>query len=249
MERKYYHDIDYKPFLFFAVFGVEQDNLQVSTEKHHVDEIPEGLDLRCINRENNNDYIENFFQGAIGDIMKEKNKGLYDKCHAQDKCVIIQGEVEKDSTLDYMRNVIGVIEALVENGATGILDLLTFSLISPEEWTKRFFEKEVNALNHVLILISEDNGSYWLHTRGMSEFGRPDISMENVTEDKLEEYKRIVDQIIYFGGEGAVLKETVKIHTAPNESYMVNAEFVNDFQNDDFNNAYYKISVIEKIVE
>ena len=44
-ERKYYEDIGYKPFLFYVVFGVCGDDLEVSRTKHNVDGLPEGLDI------------------------------------------------------------------------------------------------------------------------------------------------------------------------------------------------------------
>ena len=53
----------------------------------------------------------------------------------------------------------------------------------------------------------------------------------------------IINQMIYYGGEGAVFKEQIKINLSSEESYIVNTEFINDFDNDDFNNAYYKISL------
>ena len=50
MERKFYEDIGYKPFLFYVVFGVSGDDLEVSREKHKVDEFPEGLDIVSLTR-------------------------------------------------------------------------------------------------------------------------------------------------------------------------------------------------------
>lgn len=50
MERKYFKDIGYKPFLFYIVFGVSGEDLEVSREKHKVDELPEGLDIRIFTR-------------------------------------------------------------------------------------------------------------------------------------------------------------------------------------------------------
>ena len=37
IKREYYKDVDYKPFLFYVIFGVRGDQLQVSASKHHVD--------------------------------------------------------------------------------------------------------------------------------------------------------------------------------------------------------------------
>ncbi len=75
MERKYYQDIGYKPFLFYVIFGVSGEDLEVSQKKHKVDELP------------------------------------------------------------------------------GILDPQVIKLYSPTQWTERFFNKEVNAQNHVMIYI------------------------------------------------------------------------------------------------
>ena len=41
MKREYYQDIGYKPFLFYVIFGVSGEDLEVSQKRHHVDEFPE----------------------------------------------------------------------------------------------------------------------------------------------------------------------------------------------------------------
>ena len=38
--REQYKDINYKPFLFFVVFGARGDQLEVSGSRHHVEGIP-----------------------------------------------------------------------------------------------------------------------------------------------------------------------------------------------------------------
>ncbi len=49
----------------------------------------------------------------------------------------------------------------------------------------------------MIILSSEENEKYWLHTRGMAKFGRPDISMIDVEETEIENSMQIIDQQIY----------------------------------------------------
>ena len=48
MNREHYKDINYKPFLFYVVFGVPGEKLEVSQSRHHVDAFPEGLELRAL---------------------------------------------------------------------------------------------------------------------------------------------------------------------------------------------------------
>ena len=157
MERKYYEDIGYKPFLFYVVFGVSANELEISREKHKVDEIPEGLDVIALSRPEHSDYLDGLLGGDIGKVLKNANSDLYETCIKTEKVVILKGEIQKDSTFDYMRNVIGIIQAFIDKGAAGVLDLMTFTLYSTSEWNKRFFaQDEVNAQNHVLIMFSKE---------------------------------------------------------------------------------------------
>ena len=246
-ERQYYEDIGYKPFLFYVVFGVSGDELEVSRTKHNVDGLPEGLDIISLARPDHSDYIDGLIGGGIGEHLKKADSALYESCKACDKVVIMRGEIADDSTLDYMRNLIGFCEAFIDKGAKGILDLQTFTLYSPKEWTDRFFGKDVNAQNHVLIMFSKEDDRYWIHTRGMAEFGRPDYGISKVSEDKLEDYKQVIDQMVFYGGQGLVFKGSAKLHTFNGKTFRVSTEFVNDFDNDDYNNAYYNVTVIEEL--
>ena len=246
-ERQYYEDIGYKPFLFYVVFGVSGDELEVSRTKHNVDGLPEGLDIISLARPDHSDYIDGLIGGGIGEHLKKADSALYESCKACDKVVIMRGEIADDSTLDYMRNLIGICEAFIDKGAKGILDLQTFTLYSPKEWTDRFFGKDVNAQNHVLIMFSKEDDRYGSHTRGMAEFGRPDYGISKVPEDKLEDYKQVIDQMVFYGGQGLVFKGSAKLHTFNGKTFRVSTEFVNDFDNDDYNNAYYNVTVIEEL--
>ena len=114
MKRDYYQDIGYKPFLFYLVFGVSAEELEVSQKRHKVDELPEGLDIRSFTREAQGEWIDGWFSGAYGSVMREADAVLFERCKAAENCVVLQGTIKNDSTLDYMRNVIGIIQAFVD---------------------------------------------------------------------------------------------------------------------------------------
>ena len=246
MERRYYQDIGYKPFLFFIIFGVSGEDLEVSREKHKVDELPAGLDIRTFTREMHGDWIDGWFTGAYESVLRKADSALFESCRNSNECTVLQGYVKKDSTLDYMKNVIGIIQAFIDKGALGILDPQTITLYSPEQWTDRFFDKDVNAQNHVMILYSEEDNGYWLHTRGMAEFGRPDIGIDGVPEEKVHDYEQLINQMIYYGGQGVFFEKDTRLHTFDGKAFVVHPEFVNDFENEDYNNAYYNVTVIEE---
>lgn len=247
--RHYYKSIDYKPILCYVIFGnfEKGKELEILSEKYHVNEFPAGLTMQMFEKGENDKALESFIGGSIGIVLEKENPMLYEKCKNAMTWVLIRGQVQKDNTFDYMRNVIGFIQTFIDNGAYGVFDFLTFSLIEPKKWTDRFFEKQINAQNHILMLISEQkNGLYWLHTKGMAKFGRPDMSIENVSKEELQQKKQIIDQLVYYAGEGAVFEKNIKVHTRDGQKkqvYSLEMEFVNDFENADFNNAFYKVSV------
>lgn len=241
-ERPYYEDLNYHPLLFYVVFGVEDEELSVSRERHHVDEFPEGLDMIFYKKPEHSEYMSSMLGGTLGEILKEDNPALYEAARNSNGWAVIRGEVVQDADLNYMRNVIGFVQALVEKDAVGVLDLQTFKLFSSEEWTENFFTKEFDAYDHVVILASEmEDGSIWLHTRGMRKFGRPDMSLKNVAPEDVNHAAQVINQMIYYGALGIFFSQPTKLHTHTERTYVVNAKFVEDFEDPDFNNSYYEI--------
>lgn len=245
MKREYYQDIGYKPFLFYVIYGVSGEDLEVSQKRHKVDELPEGLDLRTLTRDQHGDYMDGFLTGPMGKVLEAANADLLKRCKEAKACVILQGTVINDSTFDYMRNAIGIIQAFIDKGAVGILNPQTIALYSPEQWTEKYFDKEVDALRHVVILYSKEGAKYWLHTRGMAEFGRPDIGIDDVPEEKTHDYTKVIEQMIYYGGQGVFFDRDTRLHTPDGKAFVIHPEFVNDYENEDYNNAYYNVTVLE----
>ena len=246
MEREYYRDIGYRPFLFYMIFGVSGEELEVSREKHHVDELPRGLGIRTLTKMEHGDYIGSFLSGPMGAVLEETSGDLLTRCREAEECAILQGTAEDDGTLDYMKNVIGIIQAFIDKGAVGILDPQTFTLWSPEEWTDKLFGRDVDAIRHVRLLSSKEGNTYWLHTRGMAEFGRPDIGIYDVPKEKVRDYAQVIEQMIHYGGNGLFFNGDTRLHTAGGKTFVIRPKFISDFENDDYNNAYYNVTILRE---
>ena len=80
----------------------------------------------------------------------------------------------------------------------------------------------------------------------MAEFGRPDIGIDGLPEEKLHDYSKVIEQMIYYGGQGVFFDRDTRLHTSDGKSFVIHPEFVNDFENDDYNNAYYNVTVLEE---
>ena len=241
MERPYYSDIGYEPLLFYVIFGVGGSDLAVSREKHKVNGIPEGLEIYTVKRPDDDEYMNAMLGGSIAGILMRSEPELYNAALASDVWTVLRGEITNDSTLDYMQDTIGIVQALAEQGAAAILDLQTFSLFSADEWNDTYFAREFDPYAHADILVSETDNGVWLHTRGMRKFGRPDISLENVPTDCSETALQLVNQMIYYAVMGAFYYQDSKFNIPNGVNYIVHPTFVGDMECPDFNNCYYRI--------
>ena len=244
LERPYYEDINYHPLMFYVIFGAKEEELEISRERHNLDEVPEGLNMNMLTREQHGEYMDNLIGGTLGKLLNEEQPELCEKIQKENIWAVVNGEIKQDDNLKYLRNTIGVIQAFLDTGAIAVLDMQTFSLYSAEEFTERFFSKELDVYSHVKNLISKmEDGNIWLHTRGLRKFGRPDISIENVPETDENKAVRIANQMIFYSSLGMLFNKKVKLHPYKDkeEAIIINPKFIEDYENIDFNNAYCKL--------
>lgn len=234
----------YNPFLFYIVFGTDAEKLEVSRKKHHVDRVPEGLTLQVVQRNQNEAYMEEFLSGTIERLLQQQSPTLYEVCRSTTEWVIIKGEITENNHLAYLKNTIGIIQALIERGAIGVLDLLTIDLTSASVWTSLYFNQEIIPQKHVIVLNSdEENDCCWLHTRGMIKFGCPDFSIGQISKISVNEVAQAINKLISLSVEGQISSDSICLHTVIGKTFKVQLKFVPDFENFDFNNAYYKVTL------
>lgn len=241
-ERPYYEDINYHPLMFYVIFGAKDEELEISRERHNLDEVPKGLNMNMLTRVQHSEYMDNLIGGTLGKLLKEEQPELYERIQKENIWAIVNGKIKQDDNLKYLRNTIGVVQAFLDTGAIAVLDMQTFSLYSAEEFTEKIFSKELDVYSHVKILLSKmEDGNIWLHTRGLRKFGRPDVSIENIQESDVDKAVRVANQMIYYSSLGVLFNKKTKLHTHKEETFIINPEFVEDYENVDFNNAYCKL--------
>ena len=242
-ERPYYVPTKYRPQLFYYVFGVESTDLTISRQRHQVTEIPRGMEYVIIERDQHQEYMDAALADPLGKLLRERDPALFERVRGTERWALVRGELPEDGDLGYIKNCVGILQAFLDGGAIAVLDLLTFTLYSAEDFTERFFNKPFNGFDHVVILYSEtENGELWLHTRGMRKFARPDISIEHVDPEELSWAEGVAKQLIFYGVQGAFFPDKrIKLHISPEEAFIVRPALVDDPDNDDFNNVYYKL--------
>ena len=242
LERPYYQDTGRRPFLFYAAIGARTEELHVSRTRHRIEEMPEGLGLSGLRRPGHDSYMDELLGGALGKLLDEQNHALYERARAAQSWLVVYGEVRKDDTLDYLRNAVGFVQAAAETGAEAILDVQTLELYSPEAWKEKVFSFRFHPYCHINAMISpEPAGTLWLHTRGMRKFGRPDISLEGVSQGAMDQAKAVVDQMISLSVQGAVFNGPVRLSLDPGETCAVRPRLTGDLEDPDYNNEHYSL--------
>ena len=180
-------------FVFFVAFGADPDEIDVSTERHRVEDVPEELEIALTGR----DTVLGFFAPPIGDLLREDSPDLVELASSVGTCIIISGGFEDPLDLEYLRNSIGVATAMVDAGAVAIYNLQNFTLFSANEWRREIFkpdrppteafvrvlwsdESDEHETNDEAEHLGERPATVWVHTRGLRTFGRPDLSVRGV---------------------------------------------------------------------
>ena len=103
----------------------------------------------------------------------------------------IAGNVHDPVTLDYLRDLIGFVTYALDAGGVGVIDGITQTVWSPDDWRKKVFAPgHLVPEAHVVALVTEDRanpGQVLWRTRGMRLFGRPDLGVRHVARERVEE--------------------------------------------------------------
>jgi hypothetical protein len=171
---------------FFKVHGAFAGPPAISRSKYRCNGIPSGADVSLYAKDSTPTVFDLGTTDFLGGELRRTASALFDTVAGSDQCLAVRGEVKDPPTLDYLRDVVGVVTALLDGGGVGVFDAHAFRWFTPSEWRERIFEPAAAVpRHHVSILVSDEKaaGRRWFHTRGMRKFGRPDLSVHDVPPD------------------------------------------------------------------
>lgn len=147
------------------------------------------------------------FAGAMGEVLRESNPDAAPATEAAPQLVRVFGVVADPDSLDYLRDSLGVIAALLDQGGVGVIDPQTGQIFAAREWRETFWGAALEPTNHVVILLSMESENVWLHTRGMRVFGRPDLSCRGVKPAEVAALEPVFNGLIRMQAAGFVVPE------------------------------------------
>ncbi len=122
-----------------------------------------------------------FRKGPVFDaVLRNHPQGIDADVLAATRAVEVRRNCADRADLLDLRSTIALVNAAIAGGVA-VFDPLSIKWWSRAEWTELFAKRhDLLAGELVSIFVSGD----WVHTRGMRQFGRPDISVRGVPESK-----------------------------------------------------------------
>lgn len=233
-----------RPQLFFAVFGAFDGEPHVSRSAHRSGGVPRGVELNILRRGKDDETLVRLCSGPLWDRMRATQAAVAAAIDAAPACVVMQGEVEDARDLDYLRDAVGVVAALLEQGGAAVYDSLALLWFDAPTWMREFFEHgESRPQRHVQILLTEEDaaGRAWFHTRGCAKFGRPDLSVHCVPKSHAPAVLEMLNRFVVMQAKGALIPDgqAVKMDSLPTGGVCRSAGSLDD---PNFNNAHFEIS-------
>lgn len=175
--------------VLFLVFGASLAELAVSRSRHHL--APDGPHPDVVQhaREDNPAWFDGWLTpelcaaanlAALGEAAERVRQ-------AASIARVSWSGADQDS-LAYLQNAIGFVSAVAETaGSVAILDAISLRWWSLDAWRRAFVDSpERSVRDHAQLFVSDDDAYHpglWAHTRGLIQFGRPDIQIRHIPID------------------------------------------------------------------
>lgn len=232
-------------FVFYCVFGTFSQPLEISRSKYRTDGPPGDCQLISYNRDDHPEDFHHFIdeESFLGRICKEEHPETWTKIQNAKEVIMVQGEVPDPENLNYLRDAIGVVTALLDGGGLIVLDTQQIRWWEPDEWRQLMFTEDApSPLEQVIILKTEDEKApekWWLHTRGMRKFGRPDLSVHDVDEVYEQLIADLIERFIGMQAQGVLVPEgkTINVKGLP----KMTCHHRGDLDDIEFNNVHLEI--------
>jgi len=244
-ERKHYVADGGDPLLFYVVYGEIDSSAPLSRSKYRSNGAPDGIDVMSYGPDKYPEVPGSFRDGYLWDEFVVDAPQLAATVGRCEHCMIMRGTPTDSTTLDYLRDAVGLLTYLVDHGGCAIYDPLMFRWWQPSEWKRQIFAPAAPVPRHhaVILVTEEDEPSLkWFHTRGMRKFGRPDISVHNVPAEFEAGVIDLCNRLIEHQAFGHVVLDGQKIQMASLPFGGI-IQHGGDLDDPDFNNVHINVKL------
>jgi hypothetical protein len=257
-ERPYYCKPGGRPFLFFVVYGAFKELPPLSRSRYRSAGPPAGVSLQRYDATESPEVSNRFREGYLWDELTATDPALARQVAESPGCIILRGELDDQRDLNYLRDSVGLLTYLLDNGGVTLYDPFAFQWWAPDAWRDRIFNPAAAVPRHHVVVLTSDEPNderqgdgearagctptTWYHTRGMRRFGRPDISVRGVSSPYHDAAVDLCERFIEYQAFGGVIDEgqEVKVRGLPPGMRCNHAGTLDD---PDFNNVRVEVTM------
>ena len=241
-DRKLFLPSENNVLSFFIIFGEFENGVNISASKYNFTEVPEDTDIVKYHDGASPEYRDGFRSGYLWEELCLGDPELASIITSAPSCVVIRTETTDKETLDYLRNIVGLVTYFLDIGGVCVCEPQRLKWWAPNEWREHvFLPKEPQPYQHTMILVSEqDDGKYWYHTRGLRLFARPDMSVHDVTEKYSKKVHELMNRFIEYQAYGGIIEDGKNINMEGLPSSMW-CEYRGCEEDPEFNNRHIEI--------
>jgi hypothetical protein len=231
-----------EPFLLFAAFGALDLDTPIDRERYRAGRVPAGCELLLYDRRFQASSFPALEKSHAWVLAAAEAPELAGQAAKASQFAMLRGHAKPSHTLDYLRDAVGIVQYLIDRGAEVIFDPQTFQFWPAADWTERLFRPAAPVPHeHVIILESpNDDGTAWVHTRGMRKFGRPDLSIRRVNADKHDAVMELFNRLVESLASGTILTDGETI-TFPSLAPGGIVKLDSSLDHPEFHNAHIEI--------
>ncbi len=238
-QRPHWQPSSEEALLQFYVFG-KFEPVRAPSMDYGSEGLPEGMELTSHHHNALRQWEGYPLKGDLGRMFKDDAPEAYKLVLESPEVLVVRGRLPDSSDTGYLRDTLGVLAALLDVGGKAILDPQTLSLFDADGWRRQFLVRDGAPIrNHLLILRDAEKkpGRFWVHTRGMRKFGRPDISVRNVPEADSDRAGLLCERLVELEALGAHFADGQKLEAEGLGGDLV-AQLGGGFDHPEFNNTY-----------
>lgn len=232
-----------EPFLFYVAYGDINPKAPLSRSKYRSEGIPKGISMMSYGPDQHPEVPGSFRGGFLWDELQANDPKLAAAVEQCDRCIVLRGTPADATSLNYLRDTIGLMTYMLDHGGCAIYDPQMLRWWSAADWREQSSAPASTvAHKHTVILVSdeEDHSLKWYHTRGMRKFGRPDISVHNVAAVQGNAVVNLCNRLIEHLAAGHVIADGQHIRM-PGLPPRTTARNAGDLDDPDFNNVHLDI--------
>ena len=203
--RPYYQAGGGEPSLLWVVFG-DFEPLRLDPAVHRTRGLPDGISLRSVDRAAV-DFPDFLTRDLLGDRLDAELPDLADEVRHAPAVRVLEGAPGPAARMDWLAEVVGVTVALLERGGVAVVDPVALRWWSEDALRDALFDVPTLDPHAVVRRFAsiEPSGTWWMRTRGMRLFGRPDVSLRGVHPDDRAAAEEVLGRLVSAQAAGAVV--------------------------------------------